>query len=122
MPLAWADVEAMRRKRAPETTAEMRRWTIANVPTLVANDGDPWQRDWAPNALDEALARARAFETAYRGKIDKLQAKDADLLVKAELTTVRYHWKPKNSPRVLSATRFLLWTTPWRSRPKGRIR
>ena len=36
MPLAWADVEAMRRKRAPETTAEMRRWTIANVPKLVA--------------------------------------------------------------------------------------
>ncbi len=60
MPLAWADVEAMRRKRAPETTAEMRRWTIANVPKLLAKSGDPWQREgWKPQALESALARAR---------------------------------------------------------------
>jgi bifunctional non-homologous end joining protein LigD len=62
MPLAWADVEAMRRKRAPETTAEMRRWTIANVPKLVAKHGDPWRAEgWAPQSLDAALARARAL-------------------------------------------------------------
>ena len=60
MPLAWEDVEAMRRKRAPETTAEMRRWTIANVPKLIAKGGDPWARGWTPNALDAALAQARA--------------------------------------------------------------
>ncbi len=62
MPLAWAEVEAMRRKRAPETTAEMRRWTIANVPALVAKHGDPWRAEgWAPQALDVALARARVL-------------------------------------------------------------
>jgi bifunctional non-homologous end joining protein LigD len=62
MPLAWADVEAMRRKRAPETTAEMRRWTIANVPKLVAKFGDPWRAEgWAPQSLDDPLKRARAL-------------------------------------------------------------
>jgi len=60
MPLAWRDVEAMRRKRAPETTAEMRRWTIANVPRLVAKAGDPWRNEgWHPQSLESALARAR---------------------------------------------------------------
>jgi bifunctional non-homologous end joining protein LigD len=60
MPLVWADVEAMRRKRAPETTAEMRRWTIANVPKLVAKAGDPWRREgWSPQSLESALTRAR---------------------------------------------------------------
>ena len=60
MPLGWAEVEAMRRKRAPETTAEMRRWSIANVPKLVAKDGDPWRREgWKPQSLESALARAR---------------------------------------------------------------
>ena len=60
MPLEWREVEAMRRKRAPETTAEMRRWTIANVPKLVAKAGDPWRREgWRPQALESAIARAR---------------------------------------------------------------
>jgi bifunctional non-homologous end joining protein LigD len=60
MPLPWREVEAMRRKRAPETTAEMRRWTIANVPKLVAKNGDPWRREgWKPQSLESALARAR---------------------------------------------------------------
>jgi len=60
MPLTWPDVEAMRRKRAPETTAEMRRWTIANVPKLVAKSGDPWQREGLrPQALEKALRDAR---------------------------------------------------------------
>jgi bifunctional non-homologous end joining protein LigD len=62
MPLAWRDVEGMRRKRAPETTAEMRRWTIRNVPGLVAKGGDPWQREgWEPQALEGALTRARSL-------------------------------------------------------------
>ncbi|HEY0614417.1 MAG TPA: non-homologous end-joining DNA ligase [Candidatus Elarobacter sp.] len=60
MPLAWREVEAMRRKRAPETTGEMRRWTIANVPKLVAKNGDPWRNEgWEPQSLESALARAR---------------------------------------------------------------
>jgi len=60
MPLAWSEVEAMVRKRALETTAEMRRWTIANVPKLVAKHGDPWRAEgWEPQSLDAALERAR---------------------------------------------------------------
>jgi bifunctional non-homologous end joining protein LigD len=62
MPLAWGEVEAMRRKRAPETTREMRRWTIANVPALVAKTGDPWRREgWMPQSLESAMARARSL-------------------------------------------------------------
>ena len=62
MPLAWRDVEAMRRKRSPETTAEMRRWTIANVPGLVAKHGDPWRREgWKPQSLESALSKARSL-------------------------------------------------------------
>ena len=62
MPLAWREVEAMRRKRAPETTAEMRRWTIANVPKLVAKTGDPWRREgWRPQSLESALTKARSL-------------------------------------------------------------
>ncbi len=62
MPLGWAEVEAMRRKRAPETTAEMRRWTIRNVPGLVAKSGDPWRREgWEPQSLEGALSRARSL-------------------------------------------------------------
>ena len=60
MPLGRRDVETMRRKRTPETTAEMRRWTIANVPKLVAKAGDPWRDEgWKPQSLESALARAR---------------------------------------------------------------
>ena len=62
MPLEWREVEAMRRKRAPETTREMRRWTIANVPRLLAKDGDPWRREgWKPQSLESALSRARSL-------------------------------------------------------------
>jgi bifunctional non-homologous end joining protein LigD len=61
MPLAWSDVDAMRRKRAPETTREMRRWTIREVPGLVDAQGDPWRAEgWEPQRLEKALAQARA--------------------------------------------------------------
>ena len=61
MPLRWPEVEAMRRKRASETTREMARWTIANVPALVAKNGDPWAGDgWVPQRLEAALEAARA--------------------------------------------------------------
>ncbi len=60
MPLAWSDVEAMRRKRAPETTREMRRWSIKNVPRLVAEHGDPWRTEgWTRHKLQGPLAKAR---------------------------------------------------------------
>ena len=67
MPLGWAEVEAMRRKRARETTAEMRRWTIANVPELVAGGGDPWRAEgWKPQALEAALRKARSLWASTR--------------------------------------------------------
>jgi bifunctional non-homologous end joining protein LigD len=60
MPLAWDDVAAMRRKRAKETTAEMRRWTIRNVPGLVAQHGDPWVGEgWRPQRLERAITQAQ---------------------------------------------------------------
>lgn len=62
MPLAWSDVEAMRRKRAPETTREMLRWTIANVPGLLAEGGDPWRNEgWKAHKLEGALTKARSL-------------------------------------------------------------
>jgi bifunctional non-homologous end joining protein LigD len=62
MPLAWGDVEAMRRKRSPETTREMLRWTIANVPGLVAEHGDPWRNEgWKAHKLEGALTKARSL-------------------------------------------------------------
>ena len=61
MPLGWDAVDAMRRKRAKETTAEMKRWTIRNVPGLVAEHGDPWLAEgWKRQTLESALQRARA--------------------------------------------------------------
>jgi bifunctional non-homologous end joining protein LigD len=62
MPLAWSEVEAMRRKRSPETTREMRRWNIENVPGLIAKHGDPWRgAGWKRNKLDAAVAKARSL-------------------------------------------------------------
>jgi bifunctional non-homologous end joining protein LigD len=64
MPLAWAEIEAMRRKRAPETTAEMRRWTIRNVPAMLAKHGDPWRdpsAGWRPQGLETPFTRAKTL-------------------------------------------------------------
>jgi bifunctional non-homologous end joining protein LigD len=61
-PLAWDEVEAMTRKRAPDTTQEMARWTIKNVPKLLAKDGDPWAgRGWKEQRLEPALKKARSI-------------------------------------------------------------
>jgi bifunctional non-homologous end joining protein LigD len=61
MPIAWGEVESMRRKRAKETTAEMTRWSIANVPALVAKHGDPWAAEgWTPHRLETAITQARS--------------------------------------------------------------
>jgi bifunctional non-homologous end joining protein LigD len=61
MPLRWPEVEAMRRKRAPDTSREMARWTLANVAQLVEKNGDPWSgRGWVPQQLEPALEAARS--------------------------------------------------------------
>jgi bifunctional non-homologous end joining protein LigD len=61
-PLAWKDVEAMARKRSPNTTDEMARWTIANVPGLLAEGGDPWAgKAWKQQRLEPALKKARSL-------------------------------------------------------------
>jgi bifunctional non-homologous end joining protein LigD len=61
MPIAWSEVEAMRRKRAKETMPEMTRWTIANVPALLEKHGDPWAEVWTPHHLETALSNARSL-------------------------------------------------------------
>jgi bifunctional non-homologous end joining protein LigD len=60
MPIAWSDVEAMRRKRAKETAPEMARWNIGNVPKLLAEHGDHWSAEWKTTRLEPALERARS--------------------------------------------------------------
>jgi bifunctional non-homologous end joining protein LigD len=60
MPLAWDDVAGMARKRAKTTEPEMARWTIRNVPELVAKHGDPWAgAAWKPQHLEAASAAIR---------------------------------------------------------------
>jgi len=62
IPLGWDEVEAMRRKRAPDTASEMARWTIANVPKIVKKSGDPWSAEgWKPQRLEKALSNARSL-------------------------------------------------------------
>ncbi len=61
MPIAWSEVEAMRRKRTRETMTEMTRWTIANVPALLAQHGDPWAEVWTPHRLETAITNARSL-------------------------------------------------------------
>jgi len=40
----------------------MRRWTIKNVPGLVAKSGDPWRNEgWKPHKLEGALTKARSL-------------------------------------------------------------
>ena len=62
MPLAWSDVETMARKRARDTSGEMLRWTIAGVPRLLAEHGDPWAAEGlTPQRLEGALKNARSL-------------------------------------------------------------
>ena len=62
MPLDWETVAAMQRKRAKGTEAEMLRWTIRNVPGLLAKSGDPWAGNgWKPQRLEAALKNARSL-------------------------------------------------------------
>ena len=59
MPIAWSEVEAMRRKRAKTTAPEMTRWNVRNVPKLLAAHGDVWAGRWTPYRLEPILAAAR---------------------------------------------------------------
>jgi bifunctional non-homologous end joining protein LigD len=61
MPIDWATVEAMRRKRTPTTEPEMTRWSMATVPALLAAGGDPWAEGWKPQRLEGALSKARSL-------------------------------------------------------------
>jgi bifunctional non-homologous end joining protein LigD len=61
MPIPWSEVEAMRRKRAKGTAAEMTRWNIANVPKLLAKEGDRWSKAWQPHRLEPVIAAARSL-------------------------------------------------------------
>jgi bifunctional non-homologous end joining protein LigD len=61
MPLEWREVEAMESSRGKDTTRELRRWNITNVPRLLAENGDPWARTYAKKRrLEPALGKARA--------------------------------------------------------------
>jgi bifunctional non-homologous end joining protein LigD len=60
MPLGWDDVRAMARKRGKDTEAENARYTIANVPGLLAKRADPWAGALKRGQrLDEALSAAQ---------------------------------------------------------------
>ena len=61
MPIAWSEVEAMRRKRSERTAPEMTRWNIGNVPKLLAQDGDRWSEGWTPHRLEPVIAAARSL-------------------------------------------------------------
>jgi bifunctional non-homologous end joining protein LigD len=60
MPLEWAEVEAMTRKRTKETEAEFERFTMKNAPRLIAERGDLWAgKRWKEQRLEPALAKAQ---------------------------------------------------------------
>jgi len=60
MPIAWSDVESLRGKRSTDTGAAFSRWTIRNVPRLLAAKGDPWQGEVdKEQRIDGALKKAR---------------------------------------------------------------
>jgi bifunctional non-homologous end joining protein LigD len=61
MPIPWAEVEAMRRKRAKTTGPEMTRWNIGNVPKLLAKEGDVWSKAWKPYRLEPVISAARSL-------------------------------------------------------------
>jgi bifunctional non-homologous end joining protein LigD len=60
MPLSWAEVEAMVRKRAKETEGEFARYTMKNAPPLMAERAALWGgASWQPQRLEPALEKAR---------------------------------------------------------------
>jgi bifunctional non-homologous end joining protein LigD len=66
MPLEWAEVEALTRKRAKETEGEFARFTMKNAPARLAERGDLWAAEhWHEQRLEPALKKAqRAWRLA----------------------------------------------------------
>ena len=62
MPLEWTEVEELAHERSAKPTNEvLARWTMKNVPALLAERGDPWKRPFGRGQrLEPALAKARA--------------------------------------------------------------
>lgn len=64
MPLDWGEVEALARKRSRDPEAEFARWTMRNVPKMLADGGDRWDRSaWEAQEIESALRLARAAWT-----------------------------------------------------------
>jgi len=60
MPLSWAEVEAMVRKRAKETEGEFARFTLKNAPPQLRERARLWGgASWKPQKLEPALEKAR---------------------------------------------------------------
>ncbi len=48
------------RRRAKDTSPEMTRWNIRNVPKLLAKGGDVWSEGWEPHRLESVISAARS--------------------------------------------------------------
>ena len=59
-PLAWEEVEAFERSRAPVPADVFAKYTIRTVPKALEKEGDRWSgRSWKPAKLESAIGRAR---------------------------------------------------------------
>ncbi len=59
LPLAWDEVEALRRKRVPDPAREWAKWNLESVPAILRKGGDPWKGRWRGQRLEAALTKAR---------------------------------------------------------------
>ena len=59
MPLAWDEIETLRRKRVADPAREWARWNLETVPAILRKGGDPWKGHWREQKLEPALAKAR---------------------------------------------------------------
>ncbi|MBV8355101.1 MAG: non-homologous end-joining DNA ligase [Candidatus Eremiobacteraeota bacterium] len=59
MPLAWEEIEALRRKRTADPAREWTRWNLETIPALLRKKGDPWEKQWRGQRLEPALAKAQ---------------------------------------------------------------
>ena len=59
MPLAWDEIETLRRKRVADPAREWPRWNLVTVPAILRKSGDPWEKQWRGQRLESALVKAR---------------------------------------------------------------
>jgi bifunctional non-homologous end joining protein LigD len=60
MPLAWEALAPLVRRKDPDATKTFAAYTIATAPGLLQAQGDAWGGEaWAPQHLEDALAKAR---------------------------------------------------------------